>query len=49
MVIGRAHAHGLELGLLRYERELRGPLDVHAMLADPLSPPDVVAALRAAM
>jgi glycosyltransferase A (GT-A) superfamily protein (DUF2064 family) len=48
-VIGRAHEHGLELGLLRYERELRGPLDVHAMLADPLSPPDVVAALRAAM
>ena len=47
-VIARAHAHGLEVGLLRYERELLEPLDARALLADPLAPPDVVAALTAA-
>jgi uncharacterized protein len=41
-----AREHGLELGLLRYERDLDTPLDARALLADPLSPPDVVAALR---
>ena len=45
-VLARARDNGLELGLLRYERELRGPLDVRALLADPLSPPDVVGVLR---
>jgi len=44
-VLSRAHDNGLELGLLRYERELRGPLDVRALLADPLAPADVVAVL----
>jgi glycosyltransferase A (GT-A) superfamily protein (DUF2064 family) len=44
-VIARAHELGLELGLLRYERELSEPLDVQAVLADPLAPRDVVAAL----
>jgi glycosyltransferase A (GT-A) superfamily protein (DUF2064 family) len=45
-VLAHARDHGLELGLLRYERELRGPLDVRALLADPLAPADVVAVLR---
>jgi uncharacterized protein len=45
-VLKRARDNGLELGLLRYERELRGPLDVRALLADPLAPADVVAVLR---
>jgi glycosyltransferase A (GT-A) superfamily protein (DUF2064 family) len=45
-ILTRAREHGLELGLLRYERELRAPLDARAMLADPLTPADVVAALR---
>jgi glycosyltransferase A (GT-A) superfamily protein (DUF2064 family) len=44
-VLTRAREHGLELGLLRYERELRGPLDVQALLADPLAPADVLAVL----
>jgi uncharacterized protein len=44
-VIARAHELGLELGLLRYERELSEPLDARALLADPLAPRDVVAAL----
>jgi uncharacterized protein len=48
-VLSRAHENGLELGLLRYERELRAPLDVQALLADPLAPADVVAVLRAAV
>jgi uncharacterized protein len=47
-VLSRAREHALELGLLRYERELRAPLDVHALLADPLAPAEVVAALRGA-
>jgi len=45
-VLSRAREHELELGLLRYERELRQPLDVRALLADPLAPADVVAVLR---
>jgi len=45
-VLSRAREHGLELGLLRYERELRAPLDVQALVADPLAPADVLAVLR---
>jgi len=40
-----AREHGLEVGLLRHERALRGPGDVAACLADPLTPGDVRAAL----
>ena len=40
-----AREHGLEVGLLRHERALRGPGDVAACLADPLTPADVRAAL----
>ena len=40
-----AREHGLEVGLLRHERALRGPGDVAAFLADPLTPADVRAAL----
>jgi glycosyltransferase A (GT-A) superfamily protein (DUF2064 family) len=36
-----AREHGLEVGLLRHERALRGPGDVAAFLADPLTPADV--------
>jgi hypothetical protein len=35
----------LEVGMLHYERALVGPADVLAMLADPLAPADVTAAL----
>jgi len=45
-VLARAHELDLELGLLRYERELAEPVDARAFLADPLAPPEVVAALR---
>ena len=37
---------GLEFGMLRSERDLDEPDDVRAMLMDPLTPADVVAALR---
>ena len=36
---------GLSLGMLRSERDVDEPADVEAFLADPLTPPDVVAAL----
>lgn len=37
---------GLEFGMLRSERDLDEPDDVRALLADPMSPPDIVAVLR---
>ena len=37
---------GLELGMLRAERDLDEPDDVRALLIDPLAPEEVVAALR---
>jgi uncharacterized protein len=37
---------GLSLGMLRSERDLDEPSDVEAFLADPLTPPEVKAALR---
>jgi hypothetical protein len=37
---------GLEVGLLRMERLLRGPGDVRALGADPLTPADIRSALR---
>ncbi|HYI20864.1 MAG TPA: DUF2064 domain-containing protein [Solirubrobacteraceae bacterium] len=40
-----AREQGLEVGLLRHERALRGPGDVAAFLADPLTSGDVRAAL----
>jgi rSAM/selenodomain-associated transferase 1 len=42
-----ASARGLSLALLRSERDLDEAGDVEAFLADPLTPPDVKAALRA--
>jgi len=42
--IGRA---GLDVAMLRSERDLDEPDDALALLADPLAPPDVVEALRA--
>ncbi|HEV3227895.1 MAG TPA: DUF2064 domain-containing protein [Solirubrobacteraceae bacterium] len=36
----------LKVGLLRSERELHDPADVRALLADPLTPADLVAALQ---
>lgn len=48
---GMAHAFavaqqaGVEIGLIRMERRLRDAADVAAMLADPLLPPEVRAAL----
>lgn len=46
--IERAAALGLEGGLLRMERVLATPQDAQAMLADPLTPPDVRAILGSA-
>jgi len=43
----RAHAAGLALGMLRGERDLDDADDAAALLADPLTPPDVREALRA--
>jgi glycosyltransferase A (GT-A) superfamily protein (DUF2064 family) len=39
---------GVEVGLLRHERALRTAADAAAFLADPLTPPDVRAALAGA-
>ncbi len=39
---------GLTVGMLRAERDLDDERDARAMLADPLTPPEIVAALRAA-
>jgi glycosyltransferase A (GT-A) superfamily protein (DUF2064 family) len=47
-VLARAHELGLELGLLRYERELAEPLDAQALLVDPLAPREVIAELAPA-
>jgi rSAM/selenodomain-associated transferase 1 len=41
-----AHAAGLSLGMLRAERALDAPADAQAMLADPLTPPEIAALLR---
>lgn len=41
-----AASAGLSVGMLRSERDLDEPSDVEAFLADPLTPPDVRAALR---
>ena len=38
---------GLSLGMLRSERDLDEPKDAEAFLADPLTPPEVAALLRA--
>jgi glycosyltransferase A (GT-A) superfamily protein (DUF2064 family) len=44
-VIARAAEAGAEVGLIRYERVLATPDDAAALLADPLLPPDLRAAL----
>jgi hypothetical protein len=41
-----AFGAGLEVGMLRPERDLDDEGDVRALLADPLSPPELVALLR---
>ena len=50
-VFGAAAAAGgdLVIGLLRAERRLRTHADARALLADPLTPPPVAAALRQTM
>jgi rSAM/selenodomain-associated transferase 1 len=45
LTFAAAAAAGLSLGLLRAERHLDAEADVRAFLADPLSPPDIVAVL----
>jgi len=47
-VLGRAADVGAEVGLLRYERLLATPHDAAALLADPLSPAELRAALATA-
>ncbi len=44
-MIAAASAAGEEIGLLRAERALRRPADVHALLADPLLDPELAAIL----
>ena len=45
LVLGAAHAAGVEGGMLRAERGLRSPGDVRAALADPLLDPELRALL----
>ena len=45
LVLRRARELGAEVGMLRYERPLITPDDVAALLADPLAPGDLRAAL----
>jgi len=45
LVLRRASELGAELGMLRHERALVTPADAAALLADPLLPPDLRAAL----
>jgi rSAM/selenodomain-associated transferase 1 len=44
--LAAAHELGLEVGMLRMERDLDTPRDARALLADPLTPAEVAAALR---
>lgn len=44
--VSAAHDHGLEVGILRAERALRGEADAAAALADPLLPEAVAQLLR---
>ena len=46
LTLEAAHRGGMTLGMLRAERALEDEADVRAVLADPCSPGDVVAALR---
>ncbi|MEA2299138.1 MAG: uncharacterized protein QOF77_2074 [Solirubrobacteraceae bacterium] len=48
LTLAAADAAGLHLGLLRAERDLDEPADVHALLADPLTPAEVREALLGA-
>jgi glycosyltransferase A (GT-A) superfamily protein (DUF2064 family) len=48
VALQRARELGAEIGLIRHERALRGAADIAAHLADPLTPPDVRAALSGA-
>jgi uncharacterized protein len=45
LVLERAREHGADVGMLRHERLLVTPADAAAMLADPLLPADLRAAL----
>ncbi len=47
LTLENARRAGLEVGMLRSERDLDEPEDALAFLADPLTPPDVAEALRA--
>jgi rSAM/selenodomain-associated transferase 1 len=44
--LGAAHEAGLSLAMLRAERDLDDEDDARAMLADPLTPPEIAALLR---
>lgn len=44
--LAAAHAAGLQLAMLRAERDLDDEEDARAMLADPLTPPEIAALLR---
>jgi rSAM/selenodomain-associated transferase 1 len=44
--LAAAHAAGLTLAMLRAERDLDDEEDARAMLADPLTPPEIAALLR---
>ncbi|HEX4011927.1 MAG TPA: DUF2064 domain-containing protein [Solirubrobacteraceae bacterium] len=46
LVLGAVHAGGMQAGLLRAERGLRGAADVRAALADPLLAPELRAILE---
>ena len=46
--LAAAHTAGLQLGMLRAERDLDDEEDARAMLADPLTPPEIAVLLRPA-
>ena len=46
LTLAAAHEAGLTVGMLRSERDLDEPQDAAAFLSDPLTPPEIAAALR---
>jgi rSAM/selenodomain-associated transferase 1 len=46
LTLAAAHAAGLRMAMLRAERDLDDEEDARAMLADPLTPPEIAALLR---
>jgi hypothetical protein len=46
LTLAATHEAGLSMAMLRAERDLDDEEDARAMLADPLTPPDIAALLK---